>query len=90
MGRQGARAPAALALGQIGKPAVAELKKGNCLAHRLVRSITIRRTSVLGMQAPDSSELALYFPTRRVPCPPLGLDWQIQTVGLNRYENCIV
>ena len=49
MGRQGARAPAALALGQIGKPAVAELKKGNCLAHRLVRSITIRRTSVLGM-----------------------------------------
>ena len=48
-GEAGARAPAALALGQIGKPAVAELKKGNCLAHRLVRSITIRRTSDLGM-----------------------------------------
>ena len=26
------------------------------------------------------------FPTRRVPYPPLGLDWQIQTDGLNNYD----
>ena len=26
---------------------------GNCLMHRLVGSITIRRTSGLGMKAPD-------------------------------------
>ncbi len=38
---------------------------------------------------PDSSESALYFHTRRVLCP-LGLDWQIQTGGLNSYETVIV
>ena len=27
----------------------------------------------------------VYFPTRHVPCP-LGLDWQIQTGGLNSYD----
>ena len=37
------------------------------------------------MQAPDSSELALYFSSRCVLCP-LGLDWQIQTGELNSYE----
>ena len=36
------------------------------------------------MEAADSLELALYFPTRRVLWL-LGLDWQIQTGGLNSY-----
>ena len=27
----------------------------------------------------------MYFPTRRVPCSPLGLDWQIQTDELSNY-----
>ena len=48
--------------------------------------ISFHCTSVLGMYASDSSELALYFPTRRVPCPLLDLDWQIQTGGLNSYR----
>ena len=58
--------------------------------HRLVRGITVRRTTQFGHVCPRLAGISIVFSYSARSLAPVGLDWKIQTDGLNSYGNCLV